>query len=145
MGDRDRRAARRRSAAAPLAVGEPADFLLVDPSGIEMTPGPLVEALVYASSSAAVDTVVVDGQVLMRHRRVDGEAEVRARALEAARSASGSRFPRHGRGRRSTTRARTARCAGGCIELDPAAQRTSSSTPSRRRHPSGVPETCSRT
>ena len=67
-----------------VAVGEPADFLLVDSSGIEMTPGPLVESLVYASSSAAVDTVIVDGQILMRHRQVDGEAEVRARALEAA-------------------------------------------------------------
>lgn len=67
-----------------VAVGEPADFLLVDSSGIEMTPGPLVESLVYASSSAAVDTVVVDGQILMRHRQVDGEAEIRARALEAA-------------------------------------------------------------
>jgi 5-methylthioadenosine/S-adenosylhomocysteine deaminase len=72
-----------------VAVGEPADFLLVDPSGIEMTPGPLVEALVYASSSAAVDTVVVDGQILMRHRQVEGEAEVRARALEAAQRVRG--------------------------------------------------------
>jgi cytosine/adenosine deaminase-related metal-dependent hydrolase len=49
-----------------------------------MTPAPLIEALVYASSSAAVDTVVVDGRVLMRHRRVDGEAEIRARVREAA-------------------------------------------------------------
>jgi 5-methylthioadenosine/S-adenosylhomocysteine deaminase len=69
---------------APVAVGEPADFLLIDVSGVEMTPGPLVESLVYATSSAAVDTVVVDGQVVMRHRRIDGEAEVRSRVLEAS-------------------------------------------------------------
>ncbi len=71
----------------PVAVGQPADFLLVDREGIEMTCGPLVESLVYATSSAAVDTVVVDGRVLMRHRRIEGESEVRARALEASRRA----------------------------------------------------------
>jgi 5-methylthioadenosine/S-adenosylhomocysteine deaminase len=68
----------------PLAIGEPADFLLVDVEGTEMTCGPLPESLVYAASSAAVDTVVVDGRVLMRHRRVDGEEEVRAQAREAS-------------------------------------------------------------
>lgn len=69
----------------PVAVGEPADFLLVDGDRSEMAPGPLVESLVYASSSAAVDTVVVDGRVLMRHREIEGEDEVRTRALDAAR------------------------------------------------------------
>jgi 5-methylthioadenosine/S-adenosylhomocysteine deaminase len=68
----------------PLAIGRPADFLLVDATGTEMTCGPLLESLVYATSSAAVDTVVVDGRVLMRHRQVDGEDEVRARAREAS-------------------------------------------------------------
>jgi 5-methylthioadenosine/S-adenosylhomocysteine deaminase len=68
----------------PVAVGAPADFLLIDSSGTEMTCGPLLESLVYATSSAAVDTVVVDGRVLMRHRRIEGEVEVRARALEAS-------------------------------------------------------------
>jgi 5-methylthioadenosine/S-adenosylhomocysteine deaminase len=70
---------------APIAVGEPADFLLIDESGAEMTGGPLVESLVYATSSAAVDTVVVDGRVLMRHREIEGEAEVRAEVLERSR------------------------------------------------------------
>jgi 5-methylthioadenosine/S-adenosylhomocysteine deaminase len=70
--------------ATPVAVGEPADFLLVDGCEIELTPSPLVEALVYGTSSAAVDTVVVDGRVLMRHRRIEGEEDVRARALESA-------------------------------------------------------------
>jgi 5-methylthioadenosine/S-adenosylhomocysteine deaminase len=69
----------------PLGVGEPADFLLVETSGVEMTCGPLLESLVYATSSASVDTVVVDGRVLMRHRQIEDEAEVRARALEASR------------------------------------------------------------
>jgi 5-methylthioadenosine/S-adenosylhomocysteine deaminase len=68
-----------------VTVGAPADFLLVDESTVEMTGGPLVESLVYANSSAAVDTVVVDGHVLMRHRHIDGEDEVRAHALEASR------------------------------------------------------------
>jgi 5-methylthioadenosine/S-adenosylhomocysteine deaminase len=67
-----------------VAEGRPADFLLIDTALTEMTPGPLVEALVYATSSSAVDTVVVDGRVLMRARRVEGEDEVRARAAEVA-------------------------------------------------------------
>src|SRR4029079_7952331 len=40
----------------PLAIGQPADFLLVDGSGTEMTCGPLLESLVYATIRAAVDT-----------------------------------------------------------------------------------------
>lgn len=73
-----------RLGGTPLAVGAAADFLLVDARHAEMGPGPLVESLVYATSSAAVDTVVVDGRVVMRNRRVDDEEEIRARALEAA-------------------------------------------------------------
>jgi 5-methylthioadenosine/S-adenosylhomocysteine deaminase len=68
-----------------LAVGAPADFLLVDPDAVEMTCGPLLEALVYAASSASIDSVVVAGAVVMRHRHIEGEEEVRARALEASR------------------------------------------------------------
>ena len=70
---------------SPIAVGAPADFLLIDAASAEMTGGPLLESLVYATSSASVDSVVVDGQILMRHREIEGEAEVRARALEASR------------------------------------------------------------
>lgn len=68
----------------PLAVGAPADFLLIDQHSAEMTPSPLVDALVYSGSGAAVDTTVVDGVVLMRHRQVDGESEIRAQARAAA-------------------------------------------------------------
>ena len=68
----------------PVAVGAPADFLLVDTGATELTPGALTDGLVYAATGAVVDSVVVDGRVLMHHRVVDGEAEVRARAHEAA-------------------------------------------------------------
>ena len=41
--------------------------------------------LVYATSGSVVDTTVVAGQVLMRGGKVEGEAEVRAGAIESAR------------------------------------------------------------
>ena len=51
----------------------------------ELEPGHLIDNLVYSASGAVVDTTVVAGRVLMRARAVDGEEEVRARALERAR------------------------------------------------------------
>ncbi|MEP6625317.1 MAG: amidohydrolase family protein, partial [Acidimicrobiia bacterium] len=74
-----------RLGGSPVAVGQPADFLLVDADAVEMALAPLVDALVYSGSGAVVDSVVIDGRVVMEHRRVDGEEEVRARALECAR------------------------------------------------------------
>ncbi|HZP28305.1 MAG TPA: amidohydrolase [Acidimicrobiia bacterium] len=68
-----------------IAVGEPADFLLVCADAPELEPGHLVDNLVYAASGAVVDTTVVAGRVLMRNRKVEGEQEIRARALERAR------------------------------------------------------------
>lgn len=73
-----------RLGATPLAVGEPADFLLVDLQSIEITPAPLAEALAYSATGSCVDTAVVAGQVLMRSRMIEGSAEVLARAREAA-------------------------------------------------------------
>ena len=70
--------------ATPLAVGQPADLLLLDLDAPELTPAPPDAALVYSATGAAVDTAIVDGRVLMRHRRIDGEDEVRAHALAAA-------------------------------------------------------------
>ncbi|MGQ0804779.1 MAG: amidohydrolase family protein [Actinomycetota bacterium] len=67
-----------------LAVGEPADFVLVRTDIPELSLGDFTADLVYAASGAAVDTTVVDGVVLMRGGVVDGEAEVRARAVERA-------------------------------------------------------------
>jgi cytosine/adenosine deaminase-related metal-dependent hydrolase len=67
-----------------VAVGQPADLLLIDRDVVEMTPGGLIDNLVYAASGAVVDSTVVAGRVVMRHREVEGEAEVRAKAHEHA-------------------------------------------------------------
>ena len=68
----------------PLAVGSPADFLLVDLGSPESIPSDRVAGLVYSATGAAVDTVVVDGSVLMEQRRVPGEDEVLANAARCA-------------------------------------------------------------
>ena len=67
-----------------IAVGEPADFLLLRDDSPELAFGYQEADLVYAASAEAVDTTVVDGRVLMRGRRVEGEEEVRVRAVEQA-------------------------------------------------------------
>ena len=71
-------------AGAALAVGEPADFLLLRASDPELSAGNLEADLVYAAGGSIVDTTVVAGEVLMQDRQVaDAEetvAEVRARA-----------------------------------------------------------------
>ena len=69
----------------PLAVGSPADFLLVRTDRSELGPGNLIANLVYAASGAVVDVTVVDGDVLMRGGVVAGEAESRAKVAESAR------------------------------------------------------------
>jgi 5-methylthioadenosine/S-adenosylhomocysteine deaminase len=70
--------------ATPLAVGEPADFLLLDPASPELAIGELTADLVYAADRTAVDTVVVAGQVLMRGGVQPERAEVVAKAAERA-------------------------------------------------------------
>jgi 5-methylthioadenosine/S-adenosylhomocysteine deaminase len=68
----------------PLAVGEPADFLLLRGSVPELSVGDLEAGLVYAATGSVVDTTVVAGEVLMRDRQIPGVdevvAEVRSRA-----------------------------------------------------------------
>ena len=71
--------------ARPLAVGEPADFLLVRASAAELAPGHLLDNLVYAASGSVVATTVVSGRVLLRDGVVDDEGEVRAKVVECAR------------------------------------------------------------
>lgn len=71
--------------ATRLAVGEPADFLLLRTDAPELSPGDLVAGLVYSAAGSVVDTSVVDGRVLMRCGVVDGADEVRERAVERAR------------------------------------------------------------
>lgn len=65
-------------------MGAPADFVLVDSHATELVPGDLVANLVYAANGGLVDSTVIAGRVVMRHRVVDGEDEVRAHALECA-------------------------------------------------------------
>jgi 5-methylthioadenosine/S-adenosylhomocysteine deaminase len=68
----------------PLRVGGRADFVLVDTSSPAMTPGPLVDNLVYSATSEVVDTVVIDGHVRMRHRQVDDLEEILGHVRERA-------------------------------------------------------------
>jgi 5-methylthioadenosine/S-adenosylhomocysteine deaminase len=78
----------RRSAllgGAPLAIGAPADFLLLRSGTPELSLGSLTAGLVYAATGSVVDTAVVAGRVLMRGGSVEGEEEVLARARERAR------------------------------------------------------------
>jgi 5-methylthioadenosine/S-adenosylhomocysteine deaminase len=77
-------AAAPRLGATPVAVGAPADFVLVDPGVAELAHASLVDGLVYSGTGAVVRTVVVAGRVLMRDRRVAGEDEIRSRAAAAA-------------------------------------------------------------
>jgi 5-methylthioadenosine/S-adenosylhomocysteine deaminase len=70
--------------ATPLAAGEPADFLLLDPSAPELAIGELAADLVYAADRTAVDTVVVAGKVLMRGGVQPERDEIVARARERA-------------------------------------------------------------
>jgi 5-methylthioadenosine/S-adenosylhomocysteine deaminase len=72
-------------AAHGLAVGQPADFLLLRGDAPELSFGELAAGLVYAASGAVVHSTVVAGRVLMRDGVVAGAAEVLARALERAR------------------------------------------------------------
>ena len=70
--------------ATPLTIGAPADFLLLDPASPELGIGDLTEGLVYAANTAAVDTTVVAGRVLMRGNEIEGIEEIVARAAERA-------------------------------------------------------------
>jgi 5-methylthioadenosine/S-adenosylhomocysteine deaminase len=70
--------------ATPLAVGEAADFLLLDPATPELAIGELTADLVYAADRTAVDSVVVAGKVLMRGGVQPERAEVVAKTAERA-------------------------------------------------------------
>ncbi|HTR75788.1 MAG TPA: amidohydrolase [Solirubrobacterales bacterium] len=70
--------------ATPLAVGAPADFVLLDAQAPELAIGELTADLVYAAGHTAVDTVVVAGRVLMRGGVQPERDEVVAKARERA-------------------------------------------------------------
>jgi 5-methylthioadenosine/S-adenosylhomocysteine deaminase len=71
-------------AGGPLAVGAPADFLLLRPGSPELSIGELASDLVYAASGSVVDTTVVGGRALMRGGEVPGSEEIVSRAAERA-------------------------------------------------------------
>ncbi len=67
-----------------LAIGGPADFLLVRSDDPQLSLGELDAGLIYAASGAIVDTTVIAGRVLMRAGAVEGAGEVVAKARERA-------------------------------------------------------------
>ncbi len=71
-------------ASGSISEGQPADFLLLDASSPELALGDLESNLVYTAAGSVVRTTVVDGEVLMEDRHVEGAAEVTARARERA-------------------------------------------------------------
>ena len=82
----------RRSAlldGTPLAIGEPADFLLLRASDPELSAGEEDADLVYAAGGSVVDTTVVAGEVLMRGREVEGAREIAAEVRSRARRLTG--------------------------------------------------------
>jgi 5-methylthioadenosine/S-adenosylhomocysteine deaminase len=70
--------------AEPLAVGAPADFLLLRRGAYEIGLGDLASDLVYAAAGSIVDTTVVAGRVLMRGGEVPDAEEVLAKAVASA-------------------------------------------------------------
>ncbi len=68
----------------PLVLGGAADFLLLEPDSPELALGGLISNLVYTATGSVVRTTVVDGQVLMHDRQVNGSEEIIARARERA-------------------------------------------------------------
>jgi 5-methylthioadenosine/S-adenosylhomocysteine deaminase len=68
-----------------LALGGPADFLLLRKDSPELSLGDPYSDLVYAASGSIVDTTVVGGRVLMRGGEVPGAEEVVIRAVERSR------------------------------------------------------------
>ncbi len=69
-----------------IGVGRLADLILVDPRRAEVTPRhDDFSNWVYSAHGNIVDTTICDGQVLMRGRRVKGEAEILEKAAAVAR------------------------------------------------------------
>lgn len=68
-----------------LAEGELADLLLLDPHEVTLVPNfNLSSDLIYACNGSCVDTVICDGKVLMRNRKVPGEEELLQEAMRVA-------------------------------------------------------------
>lgn len=70
--------------AGRIATGKLADALLLDLNAPLLAPGRnMTSDLVYAATPECVDTTICNGKVLMRHRRIPGEDEVRKEFLRA--------------------------------------------------------------
>ena len=64
--------------AGEIAPGKLADCILVDLDHSGLVPGhDLISDLVYAATPECVDTTICAGQILMRHRKIPGEDEIR--------------------------------------------------------------------
>ncbi len=71
--------------AGEIAPGFLADFSLVDLKSSFFTPNfNTVSNLVYAANGSCIDTVVCDGKILMRNRKVPGEEEILENASRRA-------------------------------------------------------------
>jgi 5-methylthioadenosine/S-adenosylhomocysteine deaminase len=69
---------------ADVAVGAAADFFLAARRAPELTPGHLLDNLVYAADHSVVHTTVVDGRVVMRDGHLEEEEDVLAHVRECA-------------------------------------------------------------
>lgn len=70
-----------------IEVGKLADLMLVDLNNIAFVPNNNTTSnLIYAAHSDAIDTVICDGNIVMRHRQVDGEQEVRTEVRKLAKT-----------------------------------------------------------
>ena len=77
--------------AGRIAVGALADLVLLDLTEPTLSPmhSPASHA-VYAANGGCVHTTICDGRVLMEDGAIEGYAEIRARAIEAARRITGA-------------------------------------------------------
>jgi len=73
-----------RLGATGLDVGAPADFILMRADAPELAFGDLTSDLVYAAAGSAVQTTVVDGEVVIRDGAIEGQDEIVAKARERA-------------------------------------------------------------
>ncbi|MBF0109360.1 MAG: amidohydrolase [Magnetococcales bacterium] len=77
-----------------LAPGQPADLLLIDTNDPSMTPPlNLASNLVYSATGHVVDTTIVAGRILMKHRIIDDEEDIRREVANRARSLLGHGTP----------------------------------------------------
>ncbi len=71
--------------AGKIEEGYLADIILISTDIPEMVPMHNWESnIVYSANGSAVDTVICDGKILMRNRRIEGEEEVLRKAKEMA-------------------------------------------------------------